>query len=314
MRSVQVIHTDLGGYFTFNLGSGAQSNVDFSASNETPQSFSSLSAALPDRLGNRLAGCEVRVSVAGFRPRRFPLAHLSEMGRVAIGNVMLERVGAAPGTAVSVTSLLVPKDASKKFEDAVKDLDKNNVDSALQHLEEAVQIYDQYAAAWNEIGRVYLRRSDREKAEEAFVKAVSADSEYLPPLVNLATLQIQNQEWENGVETAKKALELQPDLGFASFLQAVGEYNLNHLDEAERSAKEAERATHEDNPQVHALLAQIYMTREDYMQAAVHMRSYLEESPNGQFADKMKKDLADIEEWFAETETDSGSEAADPEP
>jgi tetratricopeptide (TPR) repeat protein len=314
MRPLQVIHTDLSGYFTFNLGSGAQSNVDFSASNETPQSFSSLSAGLPDRLGNRLAGCEVRISVAGFRPRSFPLAHLSEMGRLDIGNVMLERVATAPGAAVSVTSLLVPKDATEEFEDAVKDLEKNNIDSALRHLEKAVAIYDEYAAAWNELGRVYLRQNERDKAEEAFVKAVSADTEYLPPLVNLATLQIQKQEWEKGVETAKKALQLDPDLGFASFLQAVGEYNLNHLDEAERSAKEAEQATHEDNPQIHALLAQIYMTREDYMQAAVHMRTYLEESPNGQFADKMKKDLADIEEWFAEGEADSESGTPEPAP
>src|SRR3990170_1834546 len=66
MRSVQVIHTDLGGYFTFNLGTGAQSNIDFSASNETPQSFTSNTAGLPNRFGNPLAGCEVRVSVAGF--------------------------------------------------------------------------------------------------------------------------------------------------------------------------------------------------------------------------------------------------------
>src|SRR5215216_2923648 len=40
MRTVQVIHTDLGGYFTFTVGgttSTFQSNMDFSASNEGPQ-------------------------------------------------------------------------------------------------------------------------------------------------------------------------------------------------------------------------------------------------------------------------------------
>ena len=312
MRSVQVIHTDLGGYFTFNLGTGAQSNMDFSASNETPQSFSSNSAGLPSRFGNPLAGCEVRISVAGFRPRNFPLAHLSEMGRLDIGNVMLDRIADTRGSGVSVTSLLVPKDASKEFEKAVKELEKNKPDAALPHLEKAVQIYDQYAAAWNELGRIYLARNESEQAEQAFEKAAAADSEYLPPLIHLASLQIQKREWAQAVETAGKALELDPDLGFASFLRAVGEYNLNHLEEAERSAQAAEKAPHADNPQLHALLSQIYMSRQDYHQAATHMRSYLEESPNGQFAEQMKKDLADIDAWFAAEEESSAS--ATPEP
>ena len=312
MKPVQVIHSDLGGYFTFNLGIGAQSNMDFSASNESPQSFNSATSNLPQRFGNPLAGCELRISVAGFRPKSFPLSQTSDMGRLDIGNVLLERIGTVKGSAVSVTSLMVPKDASKEFEKAIKDLRKNKMDSALPHLETAVKIYDQYAAAWNELGRVYLSRNEREKAEQAFEKATAADSEYLPPLINLATLQIQNQEWENGVETAGKALALDPDLGYASFLQAVGDYNLNHLDEAERSAQAAEKAPHEDNPQVHALLAQIYMNRQDYLQAATHMRTYLKESPDGRFSEQIKKDLAEIEELVGAGEDNSVNVVAEP--
>ncbi|MBI2818552.1 MAG: tetratricopeptide repeat protein [Acidobacteria bacterium] len=314
MKSLQVIHTDLGGYFTFNLGIGAQSNMDFSASNESPQSFSSTTSNLPQRFGNPLAGCELRISVAGFRPKSLSLSETSDMGRLDIGNVMLERIGTVKGSAVSVTSLMVPKDASKEFEKAIKDLQKNKMDSALPHLEKAVKIYIQYAAAWNELGRVYLSRNERENAKQAFEKATAADSEYLPPLINLATLQIQNQEWENGVETAGKVLALDPDLGYASFLQAVGDYNLNHLDEAERRAQAAESFPHEDNPQVHALLAQIYMNKQDYLQAATHMRTYLKESPDGRFAEQMKKDLAEIEDLVGAGKDNSVNVVAEPSP
>ena len=125
--------------------------------------------------------------------------------------------------------------------------------------------------------------------------------------MNLATMRIQNQEWETAVETAGKALALDPDLGFASFLQAVGNYNLQHLDEAERNARRAEEAPHEGNPQVHVLLAQIYMQKQDYIQAATHMRIYLQESPDGSFAEKMKKDLSDIDEWLGAERKDSPS-------
>ncbi|HWP86091.1 MAG TPA: hypothetical protein VNN17_12930, partial [Terriglobia bacterium] len=85
-------------------------------------------------------------------------------------------------------------------------------------------------------------------------------------------------------------------------LQAVGNFNLNRLEEAERSAQTAEKNPHDDNPQVHALLAQIYMTKQDYVQAASHIRTYLQESPNGSFAEQLKKDLAEIEEWLGQVE------------
>ncbi|MBI3934147.1 MAG: tetratricopeptide repeat protein [Acidobacteria bacterium] len=312
MRAVQVIHTDLGGYFTFNLGSGAQSNIDFSASNESPQSFNPSASGLPNRYGNPLAGCELRLSMAGFRPANIPITHTSDMGRVDIGTLSLERIATAPGSAVSVSSLLVPKDASKEFEKALKELQKNRAASALPHLEKAVSIYDKYSAAWNQLGRVYLNLNEREKAEQSFERAVAADPEYIPPLIHLASLQIQNQKWEAGAETAGKALELDPDLGFASFLQAVGNFNLQHLDEAERSAQQAEKAPHEDNPQVHALLAQIYMQKQDYVQAAIHMRSYLKESPDGNYAQKIKKDLLEIEEWLGAERNHSTSTTAVP--
>lgn len=303
MRPVQVIHSDLSGYFTFNLSSGAQSNMDFSASNESPMSFTSAAANLPNRYGNPLAGCELRLSVAGFRPKTVPLMQASDMGKHEVGNIMLERIGTMKGSAVSVTSLLVPKEASREFERAIKELQNNKPDAALPHLEKAVAAYDKYAAAWNELGRLYLVRNDRAKAEQAFEKATAADPDYLPPWINLATMQIQNREWAKGAESAARVLELNPELGYASFLQAVAYYNLNNLDQAERNAKHAEEVPHADNPQVHALLARIYMDRQDYHQAAEHMRSYLEESPNGPYAEQMKKDLKEIEEWFRAEQT-----------
>ena len=303
MRPIQVIHTDLGGYFTFSLGTGAQSNLDFSASNESPQSFSNDINNLPNRYGNPLAGCELRLSVAGYRPVNHPLTHNADMGRLDVGSIRLERIGGTKGTAISLTSLMVPKEANKEFEKAIKDLENNKPDTAREHLEKAVAIYDKFAAAWNELGRLYLTRNLEEKAVTAFERSANSDPEYIPPLMNLATLQIQGRQWEKGVETAGKALALDADIPFANFLIAVANYNLHHIDEAEKSAKEAVRNPANKNPQVHALLAQIYMDKQDYAQAANHMRTYLQEAPDGDQADKMKKDLAEIEAWVADFPT-----------
>jgi tetratricopeptide (TPR) repeat protein len=301
MRAVQAVHADLGGYFTFNLGGGFQSNFDFSASNESPELSASGRSALPTRYGdNALAGCELRISVAGYYPLNRTISEHADMGRVDLGVLRLSRIGGMQGSNVSVSALMVPKDASKEFDKAVKDIQSSKQDSAVKHLEKAVEIYDQYAAAWNELGRIYLSRGLKEKAIPAFEKAAAADPHFVAPLLNLATIQIQDREWEKGAGTAQRALDIDGSVSFASFLVAVGNFNMSNLEVAERNAQEAQKDAGSNLPQVHALLAQIYLQKQDYPQALTHMRSYLAESPDGHYAEQIKKDIADIEQWVAE--------------
>lgn len=295
MRPLQVIHTDLGGYFTFSLGAGLQSNADFSASNESPTAQSGIRGNLTGAAGGSLTGCELRVSVPGYHPLTYTLADHADMGRMEVGTLQLRRIAGVEGSAISVTSLLVPNNARKEFEKAEKEVRNNHPEAAKPHLEKAVAEYDKYAAAWNELGRIYSTGKETERASEAYEKAIAADRQYTPPYMALATLELQSRQYEKAVETAGKLLQLDPSVGYASFIQAVGNFNLNRLDAAEKSAREAEKGPHENIPQVHALLADIFMQKQDYSNAAIQMRAYLQESPQGQFAEQMKKDLAELQ-------------------
>src|ERR1035437_8614880 len=74
-RSLQVIRTDMKGYFQFALGAGTQSNADFSASSDAPMSQPGNGMQFPSgdvhRYGDSqsmLTGCEVRISVPGYLP------------------------------------------------------------------------------------------------------------------------------------------------------------------------------------------------------------------------------------------------------
>lgn len=306
LRPLQVIHTDLGGYFTFSLGTGVQSNFDFSASNESPASFGNNPTANLPRggFGDSLTGCELRVTVPGYHPLTQTLTEHSDMGRIDVGTVRLRRIAGVEGSAISVTSLLVPEDARKEYERAIKDLQNNQAASARGHLEKAVAKYDKYAAAWNELGRIYLSQGLKEKAGEAFEKSMVTDPQYIPPYMNLAFLQVQEQQWQAAVETAGRALEMDSNIGFASFLQAIGNFNLNRIEAAEKGARDAEKTPHENIPQLHALLAEILLQKEAYAEAAKHMRTYLEEAPQGQFAEQMKKSLAQLEEHMPLPQSD----------
>ncbi|MGD0907311.1 MAG: tetratricopeptide repeat protein [Candidatus Acidiferrales bacterium] len=317
MRSMQVIQTDLKGYFQFTLGAGTQSNMDFSASSDARmsrgnggmQSSNGMGSSLGGSQG-MLTGCEVRVSVPGYVPLSKTITDRADMTGVEIGTLRLTRIAGVTGSSISVTSLLVSEGARKEFEKGDKDARNNHLDSATQHLEKAVTQYDKYAAAWNKLGNIYATDKEIEKSRQAYEKAIAADPHYIPPYLGLASLELQNQENEPSVETAGKALELDSSIGVANYIQAIGNFRLNRLDDADKSAQMAEKTPHQGMPDLHALHAKILLQKRDYPNAAAQMRAYLKEFPQGRFADEMKKDLQQIEQSDADAGSKSGSAQA----
>jgi len=306
MRPLQVIHSDLKGYFEFTLGAGTPSNMDMSASNDSPVSRANNGMSSPNGQAspwgdsqNMLTGCEVRVSVSGYMPLTRTITDRADIGGINMGTLQLTRIAGVTGSSISVTSLLVPNGARKEFEKGEKDARSNHLDSATQHMEKATAQYDKYAAAWNELGNLYAAAKQNEKSQQAFEKAIAADPHYIPPYLGLAQLELQDQKFELAVETAGKALELDHSLGDADFIQAVGNFRLNRMDAAEKSAQMAEKGPHQNMSDLHALHASILLQKQDYSNAAAQMRAYLKEFPQGRFANQMKKELQEIEQSAA---------------
>ena len=297
MNLLQAINTDLKGYFQFVLGAGPQGNANLSAADATPTSLAGIGGGgSPSSFGRYggfgdLTGCELRVAVDGYLPATHILSGPPELTTMDVGTLRLTRVAGVQGSAISVTSMLVPSHARKEFEQGDKDARSKKFQSAADHFQKAVAEYDAYAAAWNELGGVYAATHETEKARQAFEKAMAADPKYIPPYVNLADLQLQTQEYESAVDTAGKALALDPAIPVANYVQAVGNFKLNRLDEAEKSAQEVEKGPHQNLPQVYALLADIFLVKNDYPGAAAQMRAYLKTWPKGPFAPEMKKRL-----------------------
>ena len=306
-RSLQVIRTDIKGYFQFTLGAGPQGNMDVSASDQTP---TGAGMNVPNGFGGYggsggLTGCELHISVAGYQPLTNMITTPADLRTIDVGVLQLRRIAGVSGSAISVTSLLVPNGARKEFNKGAEDARNNKLDSATQHLEKAVAEYDKYAAAWNELGKIYASGHQPEKARQAFEKAVASDPKYIPPYVSLATLSLETEQYESALEATGKALDLDPTLGVASFLQAAADFRLNRLDDAEKSGREAEKGPHQNFPQVHAILADVFLEKQDYRSAAAEMRAYIKEAPKGRFAEQMRKNLEEIDKSMANSEAGS---------
>jgi TolA-binding protein len=314
---LQVIQTDLKGYFQFTFGGGPQSNANLGAADDTPIGMAGGTNFPGSRgrggIGGDFTGCEIRAVVEGYQPSSHLLTGPPELTTMDAGTIRLVRIAGVQGSAISVTSMLVPNNARKEFEKGDKDAQDKKLKTATEHLEKAVAEYDNYAAAWNALGGVYASSHDTEKARQAFIKAIAVDPKYLPPYMNLATLQLRNQEYEDCVATAGKALELDPAIPLANYLQAAGNFKVSRLDEAEKSAKEVEKGPHENLQQVYPLLAQIFLLKHDYPNAAAQMRSYLKQWPKGPYAAEMKKGLDQIETSGTAAESQTKPPLAQPQ-
>jgi tetratricopeptide (TPR) repeat protein len=319
-RWVQVIHPDLKGNFQFVLGAGPQGNVDMSASNESSMSIgptrlgSRSTSAGVDRSGNRPLGCELRVSAPGYQPLSKSIVNAEDIGGTDAGTLVLTPLARENGDAISVNSLLAPKKARKEFEKGEKDIRRNHLKSAARHLEKAVAEYDKYAAAWTDLGRIYLTNHQKGKARQAFSKAITADPQYIPPYLSLAELELQNGEYESVIETAGKALQLQPGMVPASFMQAAANFRLNRFDAAEKSAREAEKGPHQNIPAVHILLADILLQKHDYSDAAEQLRTYIKEAPQGKFVGEARKRLEQVEKFAANVASAPSTRGKQPQP
>jgi len=303
MRPMQAVRADLDGHFLFTFGLGTQGNMDFSAADSSPLSATSGVGLSPaagagrvlgnggmDSSGLNLLGCDIQVSASGYEPVMRTITQIETIGTLEVGLFILRPIAADEAAGISVSSLMAPSGARREFEKAMKDVQQNHRDSAAQHLEKAVSLYDKFALAWYELGRIYAV-NDSSKARRAFEKSIEADARFPDPCVSLAGLMLDAHDNAGAIQTAVHALEIQPRNGLAHFIQAAANFNLDRLEEAEKSARLAEESTHGDLPQLHALLASILLKKEDYRNAMLEMQAYLKEAPQGSLAPQMQRNL-----------------------
>jgi len=302
VRTLQTVRADIKGYFRFALGMGTQANTDFSAADEAPPQSMLTGMNVQGGYGGfgtasaGLTGCDVRISMPGYVPLDVPITDPASLGMIDVGVLELRRVGSVAAGSVSATALLVPNNARKEYEQGLKDLRSNRLPQATQHLMRAVGAYDKYAAAWNELGRAYAAGRDMPKAREAYEKAIVADPKFAPPYVSLGALQLEAQDYEGALDSISKAVAIDPTIteGLAGYIQGVANFRLNRMDAAQESLLQAENGPHPSTPQLHVLLVELYLRKQDSAAAAAHMRAYIKEAPQGSFAVQMRQRLTEI--------------------
>ena len=307
----QQVYVSSGGDFTMQMGSRYDSFLDASSGPVSPDP-PATKASMEGIPRHDLLNCELRASAAGFRSNSVSLASLTpSAGAVDVGAIVVERTAKIKGMTLSATPYKAPSNARKAYEKGLEAESKGRVAEARKYFEQALEIYPRYASAWFQLGTVLEKDHQKDSARAAYTQATTIDGRFLAPYLSLAVLAYEAENWTEVLQFTGHIIDLDllnhGDLaGYlmdldelnpsqAYFYNAVANYELNRIDEAEKSGLKAERVYPRANPQLHLLLAEIFARKRNYASAISELRAYLEVAPQAKNADQVREQLASWE-------------------
>lgn len=176
---------------------------------------------------------------------------------------------------MSYQDLATPRAARRQCEKGVGEVRARQWNSAEASLRNAIAVYPAYALAWNELGEALEESRKLEEAGSAYAKAIAIDARLFSAYARWAVLDASQERWDRVAATTDAAIKLDP-IGWPVlfFYNAVANFNLGRLKEAEQSADRAIAA--DQFPRAHYILGHILAARGDYRGAVEHMSKYLD--------------------------------------
>lgn len=282
------------GSFSFQVGADASilqnAADDPQIRSYDPMAVPSWSVSSPRAGAARLAGCDLRAELGGYRSNVVALNISQTMGNYDAGTIILYPVVRVPGTTISVTDMGAPKKARKLLTQGENALKKNDLSGAEEDFMAALAAYPRYASAWFHLGQVYEMRQRNEEARRAFGKALEVDGNYVGPYVELARMAALERKWEETADLTDRALKLNPlDLPYGYYLDALANYYLNRLEAAEKSARMLERLDGQHRfPEVFLVLANVLRRKHDTAGEVAQLWAYLKWAPQSANAPEVR--------------------------
>jgi tetratricopeptide (TPR) repeat protein len=195
---------------------------------------------------------------------------------------------------VSARQLAIPGKALREYQEAQKDLEKHDADSAVKRLERAVDMAPQFGAAWNHLGTIAYQTRNFLRAEECFRKALEQDPESFEPLVNLGGVLVTLHKLDEAMEYNLRAVLARPNDALANAQLGMTYFELGSYDLARKHLEAARRTdpAHFSQPQL--LLAEIHLRRGERREAADVLEEFLKYHPDYPQGAKMRRTIEDL--------------------
>ncbi len=183
-----------------------------------------------------------------------------------------------------------PRKAVKEYERGVNAEHKGERDEAIAHYEGALKIAPDYYPAHNNLGSLYLGKSDFKAAEAQFRESVRLDQNEAQAYFNLGNVLMLTGRYSESEAVVEAGLQRRPDSAFARFLQGQLFARTGKFPEAEKSLREALQLD-PTMSQAHLQLVNLYLQQKRREDAVRQLQDFLKAFPNAPTAAKAKEVL-----------------------
>jgi tetratricopeptide (TPR) repeat protein len=183
-------------------------------------------------------------------------------------------------THISAAMLKIPGKARSEVQKGMKQLSKKDFEKAKPHFQKAVEIYPQYAEAFNALGVIAMNVGAPSEGQEMFDRAIAADPEFSGSYINKAKILMAEKQLSQSQENLRKAVSLDPHNVEAISLMAICQFQAGEVTAAINSAGRAHELPHEKWPVVHYVAGMAHEQQKQFADALREYKLFLTESPS----------------------------------
>jgi len=200
------------------------------------------------------------------------------------------------GSPVSVSEMSIPKKAGAEMKKGLDAYSKGEMVKASEQFEKAAAEYPHYARAYEMLGVLAMKQSDRVKARDFFSKSMEADATFVPAYVDAARMDLQEQQYAAAESLLTKAISLNPSSPEAVAMLATTEFANK---EYEKALADVERTHalrgHEQFAEVHVMAGKVLRMQNRPEAAIAQFQLFLKEKPASPESEAIRNAIASLQ-------------------
>jgi Tfp pilus assembly protein PilF len=182
---------------------------------------------------------------------------------------------------VSVEELKMSGKAESAFEKGTKLLQKGDARGSVAYFERALAKDPGYYRAYHNLGLAQYRLGEIAQAEEALQRAIDlTNGGFAPSEFALAMILVEKQQFREAERLIQRGLEMEPGSALGKYFLGLVQLALNHLSDAEGSARDALFRS-ADQADAHILLAKIHECEHNPYAVRADVAAYLKLDGHG---------------------------------
>jgi tetratricopeptide (TPR) repeat protein len=196
----------------------------------------------------------------------------------------------------------VPKKAVDHYNEALRLSKNGDARGAIAELKAAVEAYPKFALALTELGIQQLKTGDLEEADKSFAAALELSPDEYEPTINRGIGLFRQKRYDDAERYLRSALKLKEGSTIAHFYLGRTLMGRGDLDQAEKELIIAQTSSKDSMPEVHRMLTQLYIQKNDHAKARQELEIYITANPTAPDIEHLREVLKQLQDATATTD------------